>query len=77
MTSGDTLTVSLDIDSLDEIDVFRIRATSTSTDAGSIKAVSDDPPQRSPRLNPSLPKTTGLSWSEPTAVLLSDLWPIR
>ena len=55
MTSGDTLTVSLDIDSLDEIDVFRIRATSTSTDAGSIKAVSDDPaapeePQTEPEL---------------------------
>ncbi|WP_417699146.1 hypothetical protein [Pseudophaeobacter sp.] len=48
MTSGDTLTVSLDIDSLDEIDVFRIRATSTSTAAGSIKAVSEPPPGGAP-----------------------------
>ena len=43
LQAGDTLTVELDADSLDNIDVFGIRATSTSTDAGSIKAVSDDP----------------------------------
>ncbi|OJY27540.1 MAG: hypothetical protein BGP11_15930 [Rhodobacterales bacterium 65-51] len=41
--AGDTLTVELDADSLDAIDIFGIRATSTSTDEGSIKAVSDDP----------------------------------
>ncbi|MBN7784509.1 hypothetical protein JYP51_06220 [Ponticoccus gilvus] len=41
--AGDTLRVELDIESLDEIDVFGIRATSTSTESGSIKAVSDDP----------------------------------
>ncbi|WP_204113107.1 hypothetical protein [Shimia biformata] len=40
---GDTLTVELDIDGLDDIDVFGIRATSTTTESGSIKAVSDDP----------------------------------
>lgn len=40
---GDTLTVELDIDSLDDVDVFGIRATSTSTQEGSIKAVSTDP----------------------------------
>ncbi|MCD9146750.1 hypothetical protein [Pseudophaeobacter flagellatus] len=43
LTTGDTLTVSLDVESLEDIDIFGIRATSTSTDAGSIKAVSDDP----------------------------------
>lgn len=43
LTSGETLTVGLDIDSLDEIDVFGIRATSTSTPEGSIKGVSDEP----------------------------------
>ncbi|MDE4174255.1 hypothetical protein PXK01_08810 [Phaeobacter sp. PT47_59] len=43
LEAGDTLTLTLDVDSLDEIDVFGIRATSTTTDAGSIKAVSDDP----------------------------------
>ncbi|MGR3641304.1 hypothetical protein [Alterinioella nitratireducens] len=43
VAEGDTLTVELDIDSLDEIDVFGIRATSTTTPEGSIKAVSDDP----------------------------------
>ncbi|WP_278922446.1 hypothetical protein [Pseudophaeobacter profundi] len=60
MTSGDTLTVSLDIDSLDEIDVFRIRATSTSTDAGSIKAVSDDPPPpEEPPTEPELAEDDG------------------
>ncbi|MFW8595468.1 hypothetical protein [Cribrihabitans neustonicus] len=41
--TGDTLTVSLDIGSLDVVDVFGIRATSTTTDAGSIKAVSSNP----------------------------------
>lgn len=41
--AGDTLTLELDADSLDAIDIFGIRATSTSTDEGSIKAVSDDP----------------------------------
>ncbi|MBN9886488.1 hypothetical protein [Salipiger abyssi] len=43
VSEGDTLTVELDVESLDEIDIFGIRATSTSTDSGSIKAVSDDP----------------------------------
>jgi hypothetical protein len=43
LSSGDTLTVELNIDSLDEIDVFGIRATSTTTEDGSIKGVSDDP----------------------------------
>lgn len=43
LQEGDTLRVELDIDSLDDIDVFGIRATSTSTEEGSIKAVSDDP----------------------------------
>jgi len=41
--SGDSLRVELDIESLDEVDIFGVRATSTTTDAGSIKAVSDDP----------------------------------
>ncbi len=41
--AGDTLTLELDADSLDDIDIFGIRATSTTTDAGSIKAVSGDP----------------------------------
>lgn len=43
LQTGDTLTIELDVDSLDDIDIFGIRATSTTTDAGSIKAVSDDP----------------------------------
>lgn len=43
LSEGDTLTVALDIESLDEVDIFGVRATSTTTDAGSIKAVSDDP----------------------------------
>ncbi|MEQ6250972.1 hypothetical protein ABMC89_19005, partial [Sulfitobacter sp. HNIBRBA3233] len=38
-----TLTLELSIDSLDDIDYFGIRATSTSTEEGSIKAVSGDP----------------------------------
>ncbi|MEY8841300.1 hypothetical protein AB9K41_19915, partial [Cribrihabitans sp. XS_ASV171] len=41
--AGDTLTVELDIESLDDVDIFGIRATSTTTDEGSIKAVSDNP----------------------------------
>ncbi|KIC30948.1 hypothetical protein [Leisingera sp. ANG-M6] len=43
LQTGDTMTVSLDIESLDEIDIFGIRATSTTNDAGSIKGVSGDP----------------------------------
>ncbi len=43
LTQGDTLTVELDIDSLEEVDFFGIRATSTTTDSGSIKGVSGDP----------------------------------
>ncbi len=43
LTEGDTLTIELNADSLDDIDIFGIRATSTTTDSGSIKAVSDDP----------------------------------
>lgn len=40
---GETLTIPLSITSLDDIDFFGIRATSTTTDSGSIKAVSGDP----------------------------------
>lgn len=43
VSNGETLTIELNIDSLDEIDVFGIRATSTTTESGSIKAVSDQP----------------------------------
>lgn len=43
LSEGDTLTVELDIESLNEIDFFGIRATSTTTDEGSIKAVSGEP----------------------------------
>ena len=42
ITEGDTLTVQLDIDSLDDVDVFGVRATSTTTEDGSIKAVSEE-----------------------------------
>jgi len=45
LTAGDTLTLELDIDSLDDIDIFGIRATSTTTPGGSIKAITDDPMQ--------------------------------
>ncbi|MDU8928470.1 hypothetical protein RXV86_13855 [Alisedimentitalea sp. MJ-SS2] len=43
ISAGDTLTIELDVASIDDVDVFGIRATSTTTDDGSIKAVSDDP----------------------------------
>lgn len=43
LTEGDTLTVPLSIDSLDKIDFFGVRATSTTTPEGSIKGVSGDP----------------------------------
>lgn len=43
VTEGDTLTVSLPITSLDDLDFFGIRATSTTTESGSIKGVSGDP----------------------------------
>lgn len=45
VSAGDTLTIQLDIDSLDDVDLFGIRATSTTTPEGSIKAASDDPVQ--------------------------------
>jgi len=43
LSSGDTRTINLDIESLDDIGVFGVRATSTTTEDGSIKAVSDQP----------------------------------
>lgn len=43
VSAGETLTISLPIESLDDIDMFGIRATSTTTEEGSIKAVSGDP----------------------------------
>lgn len=55
LQTGDTLTVELDIDSLDEIDVIGIRATSTTTEEGSIKAVSDDPEEPEEPEDPAEP----------------------
>lgn len=44
LMAGDTLTIELEEGvSLDDIDVIGIRATSTTTDEGSIKGVSDEP----------------------------------
>lgn len=43
VSEGDTLTISLPITDLDDLDFFGIRATSTTTDAGSIKGVSGEP----------------------------------
>lgn len=43
LTAGETYTVTLDVESIDDVDVIGIRATSTTTDEGSIKGVSDDP----------------------------------
>ena len=43
LSSGDTLTISLDIGSLDDIDIFGVRATSTTTEEGSIKSVMGEP----------------------------------
>lgn len=43
LQTGDTMTVELDAASLDDISIFGIRATSTTTEEGSIKAVSGDP----------------------------------
>lgn len=43
LQAGDTLRVELPIDNLEDVDFFGIRATSTSTPGGSIKAVSGDP----------------------------------
>lgn len=52
LQAGESLTLDLDIDSLDEIDIFGIRATSTTTKEGSIKAVSDDPEEPDPEPDP-------------------------
>lgn len=45
ITEGQTLEVELDIESLDEIDIFGVRATSTTTESGSIKGVSEEDPE--------------------------------
>lgn len=46
LSAGDTLTISLDeAESLDDIDIFGIRATSTTTEDGSIKAVTPEDPE--------------------------------
>ncbi|MCE0507353.1 hypothetical protein LR948_18505 [Roseivivax sp. GX 12232] len=43
LTEGETYSVPLDIDSLDEVEFVGVRATSTSTEGGSIKGVSGEP----------------------------------
>lgn len=43
LQAGDTLTVSLNADSIEDVDFVGIRATSTSTPEGSIKGVSGNP----------------------------------
>lgn len=48
LQEGDTLTIELDISNLDDIDFFGIRATSTSTPEGSIKAVSEEECEEEP-----------------------------
>ncbi len=53
---GNTLTLELDIDSLDEIDVLGIRATSTTTPEGSIKGVSDEPEEPEDPEDPTFEK---------------------
>lgn len=77
---GDTLTVELGADSLDEIDIFGIRATSTTTDAGSIKAVSGDPEEPEEPEDPEDPEEPtyekvffGWEFSE-TGAPLSGTW---
>lgn len=56
LNEGDTLRVELDITSLDEIDVFGVRATSTTTAEGSIKSVSDDPEEPEEPEDPTFDK---------------------
>ncbi|RFP86818.1 hypothetical protein DZK27_13330 [Rhodobacteraceae bacterium 63075] len=56
LAEGETLTLELDIESLDEIDSFGIRATSTTTDEGSIKAVSEEPDPEDPQEEPTFDK---------------------
>ncbi|WP_370048361.1 MULTISPECIES: hypothetical protein [Salipiger] len=56
ISSGDTLTISIEGVSIDEIDVLGIRATSTSTEEGSIKAVSDGPEEPEDPEEPTLEK---------------------
>ncbi|MCA0856704.1 hypothetical protein [Phaeobacter italicus] len=64
LQAGDTLTLELDIDSLDEVDIFGIRATSTTNDAGSIKAVSDDPEEPEEPEDPQDPTYEKLFFGE-------------
>ncbi|SDY10488.1 hypothetical protein [Citreimonas salinaria] len=46
LTAGETFRVeNLDITSLDDIDIFGVRATSTTTESGSIKGVSGEEPE--------------------------------
>jgi hypothetical protein len=56
VSEGNTLTIELDIQSLDEIDFFGIRATSTSTPEGSIKAVSEETPPEEHEEEPTFEK---------------------
>lgn len=56
VSEGNTLTIELDIQSLDEIDFFGIRATSTSTPEGSIKAISEETPPEEPEEEPTFEK---------------------
>jgi len=71
LQAGDTLTVALDAISLDDIDIFGIRATSTSTDAGSIKAVSGDPEEPEDPEDPTYEKVFfGSEFSETGSPLI-------
>lgn len=71
---GDTLTVELGAESLDEVDIFGIRATSTTTEDGSIKAVSDDPEEPVDPVEPTYEKVFfGWEFSE-TGEPLSGTW---
>lgn len=49
--AGDTLTIAIEDLQIDDIDVIGIRATSTTTDEGSIKAISDDPEEPEPPID--------------------------
>jgi len=65
LTAGETFTLELDIDSLDDIDFFGVRATSTTTDSGSIKGVSGDPEEHDEPEEPLYDKVFFIDSIEP------------
>lgn len=65
IADGETLTFTIAGQSLDEIDIFGVRATSTTTESGSIKGVSEEDPEDPPEEEPEFNKVAFFGEADP------------